>query len=59
MLALQVLHKFLKVFGEFDWDHYCLSLQGPIPLSSFPEWKGKLPLPPQLDKTLLLCGQLA
>ena len=34
---LQVLHKFLKVFGEFDWDNYCLSLQGPIPLSSFPE----------------------
>ncbi len=37
----QVLHKFLEVFSEFDWDKYCLSLQGPIVLSSFPDPRGK------------------
>lgn len=29
---MQVLHKFLTVFSEFDWDNLCLSLQGPIPV---------------------------
>ena len=29
----QVLYKFLAVFAAFDWDKYCLSLQGPVPLS--------------------------
>ncbi|CAL8466851.1 g6387 [Coccomyxa elongata] len=34
---LKVLRKFLDVFSKFDWDAHALSLQGPIPLSSFPE----------------------
>lgn len=33
---LQVLQKFLQVFSNFDWDSCCLSMLGPIPLSSFP-----------------------
>lgn len=38
----QVLHKFLESFSQFNWDKYCLSLQGPIGLSSFPSPVGKL-----------------
>ena len=30
---LQVLRRFLSVLGSFDWDHYCLALQGPLPLA--------------------------
>ena len=36
---MQVLHKFLTVFSKFDWDQQCLSLRGPIPLSTFPNPK--------------------
>lgn len=38
-----MLHKFLTVFSKFDWDKLCLSLQGPIPLSSFPDPKRERP----------------
>ncbi|GAB4814831.1 hypothetical protein N2152v2_001877 [Parachlorella kessleri] len=33
---MEVLGKFLEVFSSFNWDEYCLSLQGPIPLNTFP-----------------------
>lgn len=33
---LEVFHRFLQVFAEFDFDNYCLSMLGPIPLDSFP-----------------------
>lgn len=33
---LQVLLKFLEFFGAFDWDRYCLSLHGPVPLEKLP-----------------------
>ena len=45
LLCVQVLLKFLQVFSEFDWDTFCLSLQGLIPLHSFPDFKGKGCLP--------------
>ena len=32
MPCLQVLRRFLSVLGAFDWEHYCLALQGPLPL---------------------------
>ncbi len=32
-LLLQVLYKFLVECSGFDWERYCLSLQGPIPLA--------------------------
>ncbi|CAN8278799.1 unnamed protein product [Cochlearia groenlandica] len=34
---LGVLYKFLDYFSKFDWDNYCLSLNGPVCLSSLPE----------------------
>ncbi|CAN8254733.1 unnamed protein product [Cochlearia groenlandica] len=34
---LAVLYKFLDYFSKFDWDNYCISLSGPICLSSLPE----------------------
>ena len=33
---LEVFQRFLEVFAEFDFDTYCLSMLGPIPLESFP-----------------------
>jgi hypothetical protein len=40
-ISVQVLLKFLEVFSAFKWEEYCLSLQGPIPLSSFPYPQGE------------------
>ncbi|OMO94030.1 hypothetical protein COLO4_16550 [Corchorus olitorius] len=34
---LAVLYKFLDYFSKFDWDNYCISLSGPIHVSSLPE----------------------
>lgn len=31
--AQQVLHQFLQVYGSFDWDSKCLTLQGAVPLA--------------------------
>ncbi|XP_078159988.1 nucleotidyltransferase family protein isoform X3 [Carex rostrata] len=33
---LSVLYKFLEYFSTFDWDKYCISLYGPVKLSSLP-----------------------
>eukprot|EP00899_Mesostigma_viride_P015212 jgi/Mesvir1/23692/Mv18645-RA.1 len=35
---IQVLLKFLDYFSCFDWDHYCLTIRGPIPLSKVPDF---------------------
>ncbi|KAG0467477.1 hypothetical protein HPP92_019057 [Vanilla planifolia] len=32
-----VLFWFLDYYSKFDWDNYCISLSGPIPVSSLPE----------------------
>ncbi|XP_027071294.2 uncharacterized protein [Coffea arabica] len=34
---LAVLFKFLDYFSKFDWENYCISLAGPVRLSSLPE----------------------
>ncbi|KAA8517527.1 hypothetical protein F0562_017843 [Nyssa sinensis] len=34
---LSVLYKFLDYFSKFDWDNYCISLTGPVRISSLPE----------------------
>lgn len=34
---LAVLYKFLDYFSKFDWDNYCISLNGPVQISSLPE----------------------
>jgi hypothetical protein len=36
----QVLHQFLQVYGSFDWDGMCLTLQGPAPLADIAHSKG-------------------
>ncbi|GFZ15097.1 PAP/OAS1 substrate-binding domain superfamily [Actinidia rufa] len=33
----QVLHRFLDYYSAFDWDKYCVSLNGRVALSSFPD----------------------
>lgn len=30
---LEVLYRFLDYFSKFDWDNYCLSLQGPVAIN--------------------------
>ncbi|XVE80759.1 hypothetical protein DITRI_Ditri15bG0006100 [Diplodiscus trichospermus] len=34
---LAVLYKFLDYFSKFDWENYCISLNGPIHMSSLPD----------------------
>ncbi|MQL98057.1 hypothetical protein Taro_030762 [Colocasia esculenta] len=34
---LAVLYRFLDYFGTFNWEKYCVSLNGPVCLSSLPE----------------------
>lgn len=34
---LAVLYKFLDYYGSFDWNNYCISVNGPVPISSLPE----------------------
>ncbi|KAM0829060.1 hypothetical protein ACQ4PT_067111 [Festuca glaucescens] len=33
---LEVLYRFLEYFSKFDWDNYCISLNGPVTVSSLP-----------------------
>ena len=41
-LAFQVLYRFLEFFSKFDWDNFCVSLWGPVPISSLPDVTGTL-----------------
>ncbi|XP_052173099.1 uncharacterized protein LOC127788633 [Diospyros lotus] len=34
---LAVLYRFLDYFSKFDWDNYCVSLTGPVHISSLPK----------------------
>ncbi|CAK9165785.1 unnamed protein product [Ilex paraguariensis] len=47
---LEVLHRFLEFFSNFDWDNFCVSLWGPVPISSLPDVIAE---PPRKD-----CGEL-
>ncbi|XP_077239142.1 uncharacterized protein LOC143880214 isoform X2 [Tasmannia lanceolata] len=40
---LAVLYRFLDYFSKFDWDNYCISLNGPVPVSSLPEIVAETP----------------
>ncbi|KAK9291450.1 hypothetical protein L1049_019398 [Liquidambar formosana] len=40
---LEVLYRFLEFFSKFDWDNFCVSLRGPVPISSLPSMKADLP----------------
>ncbi|KAH9702827.1 ntp transf 2 domain-containing protein [Citrus sinensis] len=33
----KVLHRFLDYYNTFDWDNYCISINGPVAISSLPE----------------------
>uniref|UniRef100_A0ACD5X2B9 Uncharacterized protein n=1 Tax=Avena sativa TaxID=4498 RepID=A0ACD5X2B9_AVESA len=33
---LEVLYRFLEYFSKFDWDNYCVSLNGPVAVSPLP-----------------------
>eukprot|EP00878_Enallax_costatus_P034431 GHUV01038176.1.p1 GENE.GHUV01038176.1~~GHUV01038176.1.p1 ORF type:complete len:399 (+),score=95.94 GHUV01038176.1:176-1198(+) len=50
---LAVLYNFLVEFSSFDWDHYCLSLLGPVPLKDLPSAHVDMALAP--SDTLLQC----
>ncbi|KAL9270826.1 hypothetical protein AKJ16_DCAP22775 [Drosera capensis] len=43
---LEVLYRFLEFFSNFDWDNFCLSLWGPVPISSLPDVTAE---PPRKD----------
>ncbi|KAG9445479.1 hypothetical protein H6P81_016819 [Aristolochia fimbriata] len=40
---LAVLYRFLDYFCKFDWDKYCISLHGPVAISSLPEIVAETP----------------
>lgn len=42
LFCLQVLHRFLDYYSTFDWDNYCISINGPVAISSLPEIVGRL-----------------
>ncbi|KAI3432443.1 hypothetical protein D9Q98_003995 [Chlorella vulgaris] len=51
---LDVLRRFLSVLGSFDWEHYCLTLQGPLPIATLQQHDCSVDLPS--DTELLLDG---
>ncbi|XP_027349927.1 uncharacterized protein LOC113861357 isoform X2 [Abrus precatorius] len=40
---LEVLYRFLEFFSKFDWDNFCVSLWGPVPISSLPDVTAECP----------------
>ncbi|KAF8402502.1 hypothetical protein HHK36_010587 [Tetracentron sinense] len=40
---LAVLYRFLDYFSKFDWDNYCISLNGPVCISSLPDIVAETP----------------
>ncbi|CAA2960863.1 Hypothetical predicted protein [Olea europaea subsp. europaea] len=40
---LEVLYRFLEFFSNFDWDNFCVSLWGPVPISSLPDVTAEAP----------------
>lgn len=40
---LAVLYRFLDYFSKFDWDNYCISLNGPVCKSSLPDIVVEMP----------------
>ncbi|KAL8541046.1 hypothetical protein ACS0TY_002363 [Phlomoides rotata] len=52
---LEVLYRFLEFFSNFDWDNFCVSLWGPVPISSLPDGSAE---PPRKDSGELLLSKL-
>lgn len=51
---LEVLYRFLAFFSNFDWDNFCVSLWGPVPISSLPNMTAE---PPRMDSGELLLSK--
>ncbi|WCJ22397.1 PAP/OAS1 substrate-binding domain superfamily [Euphorbia peplus] len=51
---LEVLYRFLEFFSKFDWDNFCVSLWGPVPISSLPDVSAE---PPRKDSGELLLSK--
>ncbi|KAL1211163.1 hypothetical protein V5N11_022760 [Cardamine amara subsp. amara] len=43
---LEVLYRFLEFFSKFDWQNFCISLWGPVPVSLLPDVTAE---PPRKD----------
>ncbi|XP_011001863.1 PREDICTED: uncharacterized protein LOC105109004 isoform X2 [Populus euphratica] len=52
---LEVLYRFLEFFSKFDWENFCISLWGPVPINSLPNVTA---LSPREDGGQLLLSQL-
>ncbi|OAY49030.1 hypothetical protein MANES_05G024100v8 [Manihot esculenta] len=52
---LEVLYRFLEFFSKFDWENFCVSLWGPVPISSLPDVAAE---PPRKDSGELLLSKL-
>ncbi|XP_020101422.1 uncharacterized protein LOC109719259 isoform X2 [Ananas comosus] len=48
---LVVLYRFLDYYSKFDWEKYCVTLNGPVALSSLPELVAE---PPETQESDLL-----
>ncbi|CAI0469912.1 unnamed protein product [Linum tenue] len=51
---LEVLYRFLEFFSKFDWDNFCVSLWGPVPIGSLPNVTAE---PPRKDDGKLLLAK--
>ncbi|KAE8660503.1 hypothetical protein F3Y22_tig00116951pilonHSYRG00291 [Hibiscus syriacus] len=51
---LEVLYRFLEFFSKFDWENFCVSLLGPVPVSSLPDISAE---PPRRDGGELLLSK--
>ncbi|KAK2406861.1 PAP/OAS1 substrate-binding domain superfamily [Trifolium repens] len=51
---LEVLYRFLEFFSKFDWDNFCVSLWGPVPICLLPDVTAE---PPRKDGGELLLSK--
>ncbi|KAE8723275.1 hypothetical protein F3Y22_tig00012523pilonHSYRG00104 [Hibiscus syriacus] len=51
---LEVLYRFLEFFSKFDWENFCVSLWGPVPVNSLPDITAE---PPRKDGGELLLSK--
>ncbi|KAL5974185.1 hypothetical protein ACLOJK_030848 [Asimina triloba] len=52
---LEVLYRFLEFFSNFDWENFCVSLRGPVPICSLPDMTAE---PPRRDSGEVLLSKL-
>eukprot|EP00257_Ricinus_communis_P026003 XP_025013417.1 uncharacterized protein LOC8259537 isoform X2 [Ricinus communis] len=52
---LAVLYRFLEYYSTFDWDNYCVTINGPVAVSSLPEIMTESPY--NNGNELLLCPE--